>query len=211
MSRSIYDALRDAIVGGELPAGHALRERALAARFATSRTPVREALRQLEQDGWAERGARGMRVRLVTPDEILEIYEVRIALEAAAGRAAAERRTELDLVRLQRLHAAMLDSDASDTIHLAELNLRFHEYVWSASHNASLDRMLQQINVRLRPYRGATLARSGDRWRVVLADHERILAAIRCGRSCEAGTLAERHMAGVRDLRLQIYAERADG
>ena len=57
MSRSIYDALRDAIVGGELPAGHALRERALAARFATSRTPVREALRQLEQDGWAARGA----------------------------------------------------------------------------------------------------------------------------------------------------------
>lgn len=210
MSWSIYEALRDEIVGGEIPAGSALRERALADRFGTSRTPIREALRRLEQDGWAERGPRGMRVRLVGPEELLEIYEVRIALEAAAGRAAAERRTEFDLLRLQRLHEAMVASDVGDTIRLAELNLRFHEYVWSASHNPSLDRMLRQLNARLRPYRGATLAHGGDQWRVVLADHDGILAAIRRGRSGEAATLAERHMAGVRNKRLQIYAERPD-
>lgn len=210
MSWSIYEALRDGIVGGELPAGTALRERVLAERFGTSRTPIREALRRLEEDGWAERGPRGMRVRLVRPEELLEIYEVRIALEAAAGRAAAERRTEFDLVRLQRLHGAMLKSDASDLMRLAELNLKFHEYVWSASHNPSLDRMLRQINARLRPYRGATLAHGGDQWRIVLADHDDILAAIRRGRGVEAGTLAERHMAAVRNKRLQIYAESPD-
>jgi DNA-binding GntR family transcriptional regulator len=91
----IYQQLREAIVTGVLSADAPLTELSLAAQYKVSRTPVREALRRLEQDGLVERGPRGMKVRGRSPEEILEIYEVRITLEGAAARAAAERRTEL--------------------------------------------------------------------------------------------------------------------
>ena len=71
---------------------------------------ILEALRRLEQDGLVERGARGMQVRGRSPEEILELYEVRITLEGAAARAAAERRTDLDLLKLERVHSSMMET-----------------------------------------------------------------------------------------------------
>ncbi|MER5394094.1 GntR family transcriptional regulator, partial [Saccharopolyspora sp. NPDC002686] len=68
----VYDQLRAEIVDGTWEPGAALVELALAERYGTSRTPVREALRRLQQDGLVERGDRGMRVRTRSPEEILE-------------------------------------------------------------------------------------------------------------------------------------------
>jgi len=100
LSVHVYERLRDEVVSGQLPEGAPLVEATVATRYGTSRTPVREALRRLEQDGLVERGARGLRVRIRGPEEILEIYEVRILLEAAAARHAAVRHTRLDLIRI---------------------------------------------------------------------------------------------------------------
>jgi DNA-binding GntR family transcriptional regulator len=73
----VYQQLRTAIVDGTFEAHAPLTELALAAQYKVSRTPVREALRRLEQDGLVERGLRGMQVRGRSPEEILEIYEWR--------------------------------------------------------------------------------------------------------------------------------------
>src|ERR1700749_32754 len=89
----VYDRLRGEIVTGEFEPGTPLGEEALAQRYGTSRTPVREALRRLEQDGLVESGVRGMRGRARSPEEIQEIYEVRVPLEATVAAAAARRRT----------------------------------------------------------------------------------------------------------------------
>ena len=99
--------------------------------------------------------------------------------------------------------------DPGDPDQLAEINRRFHEQIWTASHNATLVSMLQRLNAHLVQYRGTTLAH-GDRWRVVLADHEALLAAIRDRDSVKAAELAEEHMAGARNIRLQMYAESTD-
>jgi len=74
----VYHQLREAIVDGTFSADTPLTETTLAAQFSVSRTPIREALRRLEQDGLVERGPRGMQVRGRSPEEILEIYEVRL-------------------------------------------------------------------------------------------------------------------------------------
>src|SRR3954469_2885334 len=103
---TVYQRLYGDVVAGEWD-GAPLVELALAEHYGTSRTPVREALRRLEQDGLVERGDRGMRVRTRSPEERLEIYEVRIPLEATAAAAAAERRTDLDLMRIRRAEAQM--------------------------------------------------------------------------------------------------------
>lgn len=94
---SVYDELRARIVDGVLSPGTPLVEGPLAREFGVSRTPIRETLSQLTYEGLLERHDRAMRVRVLKAEDVLEIYEVRIALERAAARAAAERRTELDL------------------------------------------------------------------------------------------------------------------
>ena len=138
MAAGVYEQLRQRIVSGDIPPGERLTEIALAEEFGISRTPVREALRRLEQDGLAERAARGMRVRERSPNEILEIYEVRILLEGAAARAAAIRRTPLDVARLEQLHEHMVKTEPVDAQAMEAANRRFHEMVWATSHNSTL-------------------------------------------------------------------------
>src|SRR5215813_8225652 len=123
----VYRRMHEDIVSGRLPSGTPLIETSLAAQYGTSRTPVREALRRLEQDGLAERADRSLRVRSASPEEILEIYDVRIALEGVAARSAAEHGTELDLLRLKTAQQAMREADPGA---LALANRHFHEVLW---------------------------------------------------------------------------------
>ncbi|MGO4750855.1 GntR family transcriptional regulator, partial [Streptomyces sp. 2MCAF27] len=85
-----YESIRAMIVGGELPPGAVLLETALAKKLGVSRTPVREALARLAQEELINREIRGYVVKTRTPEEIREIYDVRIILESACAAAAAE-------------------------------------------------------------------------------------------------------------------------
>jgi DNA-binding GntR family transcriptional regulator len=102
-----------------------------------SRTPVREALGRLEQDGLITRTGRGVAVTARTPEEILDIYETRIALEATAARMAAVRHSVLDRGRLERLTVASEQVDRSDPQAMADANREFHRAVWQATYNRS--------------------------------------------------------------------------
>jgi DNA-binding GntR family transcriptional regulator len=121
----VYEHLRDDIVARRLDAGASLVETELADRYGTSRTPVREALRRLEQDGLLERGRRGLQVRAPSAAEILEIYEVRIDLEALAAALAAERHTPLDLVRLRSAAANFEAAPVEDVAPMTAANQFF--------------------------------------------------------------------------------------
>ncbi|HEY3684097.1 MAG TPA: GntR family transcriptional regulator [Streptosporangiaceae bacterium] len=208
MSSQVYEGLRAAIVSGEYDPGEPLVEVVLAERYGTSRTPVREALRRLEQDGLVERGERGMRVRTRSPEEILEIYEARIPLEAAAAGAAAERRTDLDLVRIRRAAERMDDTAADDVQAMATANRVVHEAIWAASHNGTLVDLLTRLNNHLTRYPATTLAAPG-RWDEALREHVKIIAAIERHDRTAAADLARDHMTRARDIRLTIYADEA--
>lgn len=208
MSSQVYEGLRAAIVSGEYDAGEPLVEVVLAERYGTSRTPVREALRRLEQDGLVERGDRGMRVRTRSPEEILEIYEARIPLEATAAGAAAERRTELDLVRIRRAAAKMGETATDDAHAMATANRVVHETIWAASHNGTLVDLLTRLNNHLTRYPATTLAAPG-RWDAALGEHTEIIAAIERQDREAASELARDHMTRARDIRLTIYADEA--
>ena len=202
----LYLQLRGAIESGELAAGEWLVEASLARRYGVSRTPVREALRRLEQDGLVERGERGLQVRTRSPEEILEIYEVRIVLEGLAARFAALRRSALDLARLERAAEIMEQLQSSEPAAQAESNLAYHQAIWRSSHNATLMDMLHRLQGHLTRYPATTLSRPG-RWPVVLEDHQQLLEAIREGQADHAQELAEAHMAAARDIRLKMYGE----
>lgn len=204
----VYHRLRADITSGELPPGAALVETQLATRYHVSRTPVREALRRLQQDGVVERADRSMRVRPSSPEEILEIYDVRVTLEGLAARTAAEQRGDYDLTRLRGLADRMRALGTADTAAMVTQNRLFHEAVWAASHNATLVDLLTRLHTHLLRYPETTLDYPG-RWQEVLDEHDGLLAAIVARDGETARRLAERHMTGARDVRLRMYGAAA--
>jgi DNA-binding GntR family transcriptional regulator len=178
-------------------------EAALAARLGVSRTPIREALRRLEQDGLVERTSRGTRVVERSPEQILEIYELRILLEAQAARAAAARATNLDINRLRRIHEQMLAAGPEDEAGRVTLNRLFHEGLWQASHNRTLVDVIDRLIAQLHPQ---TTLRFPGRWDTILREHGELLEAIVEHRADDAAAIAAEHMSQAREIRLQLYA-----
>jgi len=198
--------IRQAIVDGTFEAGAPLVEGALAEFCQVSRTPIREALTRLEQDGLVLRGPRGLVVRERSPEEILDIYVVRIALEATASQLAAERFTQMDRLRLEKALDACDQADVSDPSDLALKNNQFHRAIWHASHNESLIDLLERLNTHLSRYPETTLAYPG-RWEEAIGQHRMIVDAIVARDGQLAHSLTEIHFRRARQIRLQLWGE----
>ncbi|WP_199433697.1 GntR family transcriptional regulator [Qaidamihabitans albus] len=205
MATSVYERIRQDIVARRIDSGEPLVEAALASRYGTSRTPVREALYRLHAEQLVERHGRGYVVRETSPEEILDIYEVRTSLEGTAASGAAARRTDLDLSRLRAAHEAMASLDSADGDARAEVNRQFHEALWRASHNTTVVDLLIRLHTHLIRYPTSTLTYE-DRWAVVLDEHARLIELIEKRDAPGARQLAEHHMEGARDVRLRMYA-----
>lgn len=200
---SLYQQLLEEVLEGDLRPGEILVESALGKRFGVSRTPIREALRMLEQDGVLERVNRGIRVRQTSPEEVLEIYGVRTILEAAAARDAATRRTDYDLATLDRILRTMGEARTAPPQEMAAINRSFHRAIWQAARNRTLTDLLERLAVHLRRYPATTYLRSG-RWEEALEEHRLLLEAIRRGDPDTAAKVAEKHMWAARDVRLDM-------
>jgi DNA-binding GntR family transcriptional regulator len=205
MKTSVYQQLKTAIVEGELPAGQSLVETALADHYGVSRTPVREALHRLQQDGLVERADRGLRVVEGSAERILEIYEVRVVLEAAACAAAARRHTDVDLARLRGVMEGT-PAESAEAAEKAVWNHQFHEAVWQATHNTTLVDLLTRLEVHLRRYPATTLVYPG-RWDEAIAEHAELLDAIAASDQERAQEVGRRHMTRARDIRLRMWQD----
>jgi len=191
LSDRIRNALTDAITSGEIPAGTSLDEQNLAQRYGASRTPVREALRQLAASGLVEvRPRRGVVVARLTPERIADMFETTAEIEAMCARLATYRMTPLErgrLMDLQEDSAAAVE--AGDVDAYDRLNRAFHESLYAATHNSFMAEQALAIRERLAAFRRTQL-RHGDRIRRSRDEHGEILAAIAEG----DGELAARRM-----------------
>jgi DNA-binding GntR family transcriptional regulator len=204
-----YETIKQAILRGELAPGQPLIETALAEWCEVSRTPIREALTKLEHDGLVDRTDRGVVVRMRSPDEILDVYETRLVLEATAARVAADRRTTRDVHLLrQALQRGDVASD-SEPLALVEANRQFHTLVWRASHNECLQDLLERLSLHLVRYPATTLAYPG-RWAVACEEHTALVDAIEARDGAAAHDLALQHFTEARDIRLRLYDEGVD-
>ncbi len=201
-----YETLKQAILSGELEPGQPLVEVALAKWCGVSRTPIREAILRLEQDGLVGRDARGLVVRARSPEEILDLYDTRIVLESAAARVAAERRTDHDVRQLQWKLAYCHDVSAKDNEAMVDANNQFHQAVWLSTHNESLIDLLERLNLHLARYPGTTLAAKG-RWEKALAEHDALADAIQRRDGDAAAAVAHDHFSAARDIRLALFAQ----
>lgn len=200
-----YEMIKDAIVAGQIDPGEPVVESALADWCGVSRTPIREALRRLEHDGLLAWSERGLVVRRRSPQEILDIYEMRIQLEATAARFACERRTGHDVAMLRAAVDHCRTVDETDASLRLRANHRFHQLTWQAAHNEALRDLLDRLATHLVQRPGITLSVPGQ-WQVSCTEHEQIFRAVEQRDTAEAARLTEQHFTEARDTRLRLFA-----
>jgi DNA-binding GntR family transcriptional regulator len=195
LSDRIRNALTDEIASGALIAGSALEEQQLADRFGASRTPVREALRQLVVSGLVEvRGRRGLVVARMTPERIMDMFETSAEVEAMCVRLATYRMTPLERSDLIELHDSSLAMvEARDVDAYDAFNRQFHEGIYRATHNSFLAEQAQDVRSRLSAFRRTQL-RQGDRIRRSRDEHDAIMQAIAEGDGDTASRRMRAHM-----------------
>ncbi|GAA2264052.1 GntR family transcriptional regulator [Actinomadura luteofluorescens] len=203
---ALYEQLKQSIYLGDLEPGRYLVESTLAAMYEVSRTPVREALLRLEQDGLVVRDSGGLTVRDHSPDEILDLYEVRILLEREAGRAAAGRRTTHDLLTLRKAAKHYEVVDVDNPRGMVETNREFHKAVWRCTHQLALLDLLERLDLHLGRIPNTTLTYPNRR-EATIEQHRAIVRAIEARDQERAGDLCAQHFSDARDIRLAQWED----
>jgi DNA-binding GntR family transcriptional regulator len=194
LHQEVVGRLRDMIIEGQIAAGQRLHELSLADELKVSRTPLREALKLLANEGLVELlPGRGARVGTLTADGVAELFEVISGLERLAAELAALRMTARDLDRLQRLHERMaLHFEAGERREYFALNHRIHMAVVAAAKNATLAATHATLMVKARWGRYTALA-SADRWREAMSEHEALMQALTSRDARRAGEILFEH------------------
>jgi len=179
ISLKIYRTLSDEIISGILAPGQSLEEIALAERFKVSRTPIRQALRELAARDLIElRPRKGGIVTSIGVDELADMLEAMCELEALCCRISAERMSAVQKKQLELIHVQSQECVANgDDEGYLLLNKKFHHLICAGAHNKSLADTIENLRDRLSMFRAAQ--NGVDRRLTVSHDeHEEIIAAI---------------------------------
>ncbi|MFA7468551.1 MAG: GntR family transcriptional regulator [Desulfotomaculaceae bacterium] len=204
----VFEVLKDAIINGKLKPGERLMEIQLAEELGVSRTPVREAIRKLELEGFLVIVPRkGAYVAGISFKDIADVFEVRAALEALAAGLAAERVTEAGLDELERSLVQIAElSDSDDLGSVVERDTSFHDVIYKASRNQCLVQIVSNLKDQIQRFRAASLARPG-RTKIAIHEHRKIVEAI-ADRNVElAQTLAREHIENAEQVMLSAFQE----
>jgi DNA-binding GntR family transcriptional regulator len=195
VGRWLRDEIENAILSNEFAPGARLDEMVLANRFGVSRTPVREALMQLDAIGLIEiRPRRGAVVIDPGPHRVYEMFEVMAELEGLAGSLAARRLDEDSRKAITATHSRCERSaGAGDSDAYYYDNEEFHKAIYTASRSDFLEEQCAQLHRRLRPYRRLQL-RVRNRLSTSFSEHCGIVEAIFAGDGEEARRLLRAHV-----------------
>ncbi|MGV9801658.1 GntR family transcriptional regulator [Mycobacterium sp. NPDC003449] len=199
-----YLKVKQDLLDGRFEPGTVLLETTLGQLYGVSRTPMREALARLAHDRLIDRTERGYVVRERSAEEIQAIYEARIPLEAAAAELAAQRRSAIDLDRLDYLLA--MRRDETDHTRHPDLNADFHVALRDAARSVVIASSLGQFDDMLTDYRPdrSPSANTERGYR----EHLAIMEAIREGDTEAAGRSMTSHLERMRDMRIAAHVRR---
>ena len=202
LRQSVYDALIDLIVGGELPPGQHMVETDLARQLGVSRQPIREALHRMEAEGWVDlRPSQGAFVHVPTDSEVDELLDVRALLEAETARLAAAGRGEqapqapqarqAQLARLREIcREGQAAAEADDFGGAVAANNAFHAEIAAMGGNAVLAELADIVGRRVQwYYRMVAPARGHGSW----AEHAEMIDVIEAGDPERAQAMARKH------------------
>jgi DNA-binding GntR family transcriptional regulator len=196
LSAAVYDRLKEMLLAGHFHPGQWIRERELTEMLNVSRTPIREALRILEQDRLVDSiPRRGFRMRIPQPKELQDFYELRAELEGLAAQLAAERAFPAALEDIREaLERARRSLGQHDAPHVIAGNNAFHDRVAAASGNQVLLQSLSQLRDGVNLYRTLSWSAQQSRPPVTLEQHEGIFDAIESRDARRARERARNHV-----------------
>lgn len=191
----VFETLRDAIRKGILKPGERLMEIHLAEQLGVSRTPVREAIRKLELEGYViMMPRRGTYVSNLSIKDINEVFEIRTSLDSLASGLAAERITDEELEHLQRLLVVIGEAIKEKNMEkIVEADTKFHDILYQASRNNRLVGIIYNLREQLTSFRAKSMAYPG-RLEETLGEHRRIVDTIAQGDAVAAQKASEYHM-----------------
>ena len=191
----VYEALTEAILGGELKAGEPLTELGLSEKLGVSRTPIRAALHRLDEEGLIEISPnRGAVVLGVDAEDLIDIYRIRMRLEGLAAAMAAEKMTAEEKKALsETVELSEFYIRKNDAEHIKELDTAFHCEIFKKSGSRMLCKILTDLHKSIKTYRKLSLSGTG-RIEASVKEHREILEAILRSDAGEAERLTYLHV-----------------
>ena len=201
----VFQQLKNSILAGEFENGAELREIALAKKLGVSRTPVREALRQLEQEGLVEiYPNRGAYVKGITYKDVEDIFRIRARLEGLCAEMAVSSITHEQLDKLDEIILlSKFYEEKKDMEHLLKMDSQFHEVLFESCGSKMLEHQLKDYHQYVQKARLRYLKRQ-ERAKKSTQEHEEILLAIKDRDAKRADELATRHILNaIANIRLE--------
>lgn len=210
LAERVFNQLQNAIVRGELAPGSKITEPGLSKAYGISRGPLREAMRRLEAHHLIERVPHvGARVVKLSMKELLELFDVREAMESMAARLAARHMSAAEIAGLREalaVHERQSDLQSGEAYYQREGDLDFHYLIVRGSHNRMLMTILcDDLYYLVRLYR-TQFSASGARPQRAFVEHHRIVDAIEAGDEELAELLMRRHVSASRKNVAERYA-----
>ena len=155
----VCEHIREAIINGVFAPGERLMEIQMADEMGVSRTPVREAIRKLEMEGFVVMiPRRGTYVSNMSIKDINDVYEIRISLDTLAAGLAAERISDEELEELQRLLVQVGNAiEENDMAKVVEADIEFHDVLYRASRNERLRNIINNLREQITVIRGVSM------------------------------------------------------
>ena len=201
----VFQQLKNSILAGEFENGAELREIALAKKLGVSRTPVREALRQLEQEGLVEiYPNRGAYVKGITYKDVEDIFRIRARLEGLCAEMAVSSITHEQLDKLDEIILlSKFYEEKKDMEHLLKMDSQFHEVLFESCGSKMLEHQMKDYHQYVQKARLRSLKRQ-ERAKKSTQEHEEILLAIKDRDAKRADELATRHILNaIANIRLE--------
>lgn len=208
----IVRTIRDGIIAGEWKPGEHITEPELAERFGISRTPIREAFRQLESEGFLTTTPRkGSMVAPVSVRDIREFYEIKSLLEGFAARKACEHITDAQIDAMEERNEHLLAAfRREDLEEMVRLHNEFHEIFVDAAGNARLAQLIKSLVVKFQRFR--VLLSLSDAMEDLVEQHRLIVVALRDRDAERAEELVQRNaQQGEQRLRARLEQRSRDG
>ena len=199
----VFEELERDILSGVYERDEVLTEMKLSEQLHVSRTPIREALRRLEQEHIIEPTSKGMKVVGITRDDISDICEIRLRLEGLAARWAAERTDEAGIRTLKEtLDLQEFYTQKQDPESIKNADSRFHQTIYALCGSHSMQDTLEPLHRKLLKYRRVSVSKT-SRAQLSLLEHQAIFEAIAAHDGAKAEALTIQHVKNARDSILQ--------
>jgi len=195
LSKKVYRVLKSRIIKGSFKPGTKLLENKIAEQMGISRTPVREAIRELASEGFVTLSPnRGVVIRSVSAENIREVLQIRSVLEGLAARLATYVITEEEIKELENYNKKMeKPANKIDVFAYSEVDIKFHEFIANVCKNKQLIKIRKNISSQALRYRISSLRIPG-RLQKTIKEHWNIVEAIKAKDPKRADRMGRKHI-----------------